>query len=87
MCSSDLYAWENLKTLLNEKLNDTIYSTFKETFSNTNLDSARKLSPTVHVCNKEITKFIQEVDIRYGILLDYTVLKFQKFYVGQRHSK
>ena len=54
MCSSDSYAQENLKTLLNEKLNDKIYSTFKETFSNTNLDSVSELLPKVCTYNKEI---------------------------------
>ena len=47
MCSLDSYAQENLKSLLNEKLNDTIYSTFKETFSNTNLHSVSELPPKV----------------------------------------
>ena len=45
MCSSHSYMQESLKSLLNEKLNDTIYSTFKETFSNANLDSLSELSP------------------------------------------
>ena len=66
MCSSDSYAQENLKILLNEKLNDKIYSTFKETFSNTNLDSVSELSPKVHSYNKEIAKYVQEVNIKYG---------------------
>ena len=30
LCSSDSFAQENLKTLLNERLNDQIYNTFKE---------------------------------------------------------
>ena len=30
-----------------------IYSTFKETISNTNLDSVSELSPKVHLYNKE----------------------------------
>ena len=75
MCSSNSFVQENLKTLLNERLNDKIYSTFKETFSNTNLDSVSILSPKVHTYNKEISKFVQEVSIKYGILLDYTTLE------------
>ena len=51
MCSSDLYAQENLKTLLNEKLNDKVYSTFKEMFRKTNLDSLSKLSSKVQSYN------------------------------------
>ena len=44
MHSLDSYAQENIKSLLDEKLNYKIYSTFKETFSNTNLDSVNELS-------------------------------------------
>ena len=47
VCSLDSYAQENLKSLLKEKLNAKIYSTFKEMFSNTNLDSVHELSPKV----------------------------------------
>ena len=47
ICSSDLYVHENLKSLLDEGLNDKIYNKFKETFSNTNLDSVCELSPKV----------------------------------------
>ena len=39
VCSSDSDAQENLKSLFNERLNDKIYTTFKELFSNTNIDS------------------------------------------------
>ena len=46
MCSSDSYVQENLKSLLNEKLNDKVYSTYKEMF-NTYLDNVSELSPKV----------------------------------------
>ena len=58
MCSLDSYTQETLKTLLNEKLNNKIYSTFKEIFSNSNLDSVSKLLPKVHPYDKEIAKFM-----------------------------
>ena len=78
MCSSDSFAQENLKTLLNERLNDQIYCTFKETFSNTNLDSISELSPKVCMYNKEIAKFIQEVNMKYSNLFDYTILEISE---------
>ena len=53
VCSSDLYAQEILKSLLNEKINDKIYSTFKEMLSNTNLHSVCELSPKDHYYNKK----------------------------------
>ena len=74
MCSSDSFAQENCKTFLNERLNDKIYNTFKENFSNTNLNSIRETSPKVHMYNQKLAKFVQEVSVRYGISLDYTVL-------------
>ena len=58
MCSLDSYAQENLKSLLNEKINDKIYSTFKEIFSNTNLESVSELLTEVQSYNVEIAKFI-----------------------------
>ena len=78
MCSSDSYGQENLKGLLNEKLNDKIYSTFKEMLSNTNLDSVSELSPKVQSYNKEIAKFVQEINRKYGIILDHTVLEISE---------
>ena len=74
MCSSDSFAQENLKTLLNKRLNDNIFSTFEETFSNTNLDSVSELLPKVHLYNKERAKFVHKINIKYSVLLDYTVL-------------
>ena len=71
MCSSNSYAHENLT-------NDKIYTTFKEIFSNINLDSVSELSPKFQSYNKEIAKFIQVMNRKYGIKLDYTVLEISK---------
>ena len=71
--SSDSFAQENIKTLLNKRLNDNIYNTFKE-----NLDSVSKVSPKFCVYNQEIAKFMQEVNANYGILFDYTVLEISE---------
>ena len=40
VCSTDSEVQENLKSLLHERLNNKVYTTFKELFSNTNIDSA-----------------------------------------------
>ena len=69
---------KTLKGLLNEKLNDKIYSTFEETFNNTSLDSVSELSPKVQSYNKEIAKFVQEINMKYGIILDYTLLEISE---------
>ena len=47
-------------------LNNKIYITFKETFSNSNLDSMSKVAQKVCSYNKEITKFMQEIHLKYG---------------------
>ena len=78
VCSSDSFAQENLKTLLNKRLNDKIYNTFKEEFSNTNLDSESKLLPKVCMYNEEIAKFVHEINIKLGVLLDYTALEISE---------
>ena len=75
MHSSDSFAQENLKTLLNEKLNDKIFTTFKATFSNINLGSVSEITPKGHEYNNEIAKFIQNIKIKYGILLEFNVLE------------
>ena len=50
----------------------------KFTFSNSYLDSVSKLSPKICMYNQEIAKFMLEVNIKYGILLDYTVLEISE---------
>ena len=39
MCSSDSDAEENLNSHFNDRLSDQIYNTFRELFSNVNIDS------------------------------------------------
>ena len=55
-----------------------VYSTFKEMFGNINLDSVSELSSKVQSYNKEIAKIIQEVNIKCGIILIYTVLEISE---------
>ena len=74
-CSSDPFAQEDLRSALTKMLNDRIYSIFKQNFSSNNLDSTSKTLPKVHSYNQEIAKFVQEVNVKYGISLDYTVLE------------
>ena len=69
MCSLDSFAQENLKTLLNERLSDEIYSTYRETFSNTYLHSVSESLPKVNAYNKEIAKVVQEINMKYQLQL------------------
>ena len=87
MCSSDLFAVENLKPLLNENLNAKIYTTFKTTFSNINLDSVSKITHNVCKYNNEIDRFIQNINVKYDILLEFTVLEIPDVFPFGRHSR
>ena len=58
MSSSDSFTQESLPAALNERLNDKIYITFKETFSNSSSASISEVAPKVHSYNKEIAKFM-----------------------------
>ena len=49
VCSSDSDAQENLKSLFDKRLNDKIYTIFKELFSNTNIYTVHKILPKL-VC-------------------------------------
>ena len=51
------------------------YNNFKENFRDTNLDSISKTLAKVHAYNQEVSKFIQEVNVKYGIPFDYAVLE------------
>ena len=78
MCSSDPFAQENLKSALTERLNDKMYSIFKGIFSNIDLDSINEMLPKVHAYKKEIAKFVLDVNVKYGISLDYPVLEISE---------
>ena len=71
----DSEAQENLKSFLTKKPNDKIYTTFKELFSNTNIDSMCKILPKLSVYNNELARFIEDINIKYRILFNYTQLE------------
>ena len=81
VCTSDPEAQENLRSHFNEKLHDKIYTTFKELFSNTNIDSLYKILPKNSMYNNEITRYVEDINVKCGILLNHTQ-KFQKYITG-----
>ena len=86
VCSTDSEVQENHKSLLHERLNNKVYTTFKELFSNTNIDSVHKILPKISIYNNEIARFIEDINIKYGILLNYNQ-KFQEYTTGQKCFK
>ena len=80
MCSSDLNTQENLKSHFNDRLSDKIYTTFKELFSNVNINSVCQLLPKINENNNERVKFLEDISIKYGISLNYTHLEVSEIH-------
>ena len=75
VCSWDFEAQENLKSHFNERLNDKIYTIFKELLCNTNIDSVCEILSKISMYNNKIARFIENINVKYGILLNYTQLE------------
>ena len=75
VCSSDSEGHENLKNHFNERLNDKVYSTFKELFSNVNVDSIKDVLPKISVYNDMIARYVEDINLKYGTVLSYTHLE------------
>ena len=66
VCSSDADTQENLKSHFNDRLSDKIYTTFRELFSNVNIDSVWEILPKINEYNREIATFVEDVNAKYG---------------------
>ena len=71
ICCLDLKAHKNLKSHFNERLNDKVYSTFKELFSNINTDSTKEVLCKMRVYNNTIASYIVDINLKYGVSLSY----------------
>ena len=72
ICSLNSEAHDNLKMHLNERLNDKIYSTFKESFSHVNVYSIKEVLPKIDMYNNTITQYIEDISLKYSVPLSYT---------------
>ena len=52
-----------------------MHSTFKELFSNINIDSIKEALPKINLCNDIIARYVEEINLKYGITLNYTHLE------------
>ena len=66
---------EHLTNHFNEQLNMKILDTFKDLFSNVNINSIQTKYPKVSVYNKIITQYMKETNIKYGLNLKFTKLE------------
>ena len=78
MCSSDSDGQENLKSHLTNRLSNKIYNTFRELFSNINIDSVWEILPKINKYNREIARFIKNINAKCGIALNYTKLEISE---------
>ena len=61
---------EECKHLTNhfiECLSDKIYNTFKDLFSNVNLNSSQETYPKISIYNKIIMQYVEETNLKYGL--------------------
>ena len=72
---TDVEAQEHLTNYLNEQLNAKIFNTFKDLFSNVNLDSIQEIYPKISIYSKIIAQYVEETNIKYGINLEVTKLE------------
>ena len=52
--------------------------TFRELFSNINFDSVWEILPKINEYNREIAKFIEDINAKYGIVPNYTKLEISE---------
>ena len=52
-----------------------MYDTFKELFGNINVDSIKEVLPKISVYDDIITRYVKEINLKYGITLSYTQLE------------
>ena len=75
ICSLDSEAHKNLKSHFNERLNDKLYSTFKELFSNINVVSIKEVLRKIRAYSETISSYIEEINLKHGVTLRYTNLE------------
>ena len=75
ICSLDSEADENLKSHFNERLNNKVYSMFKELFNNINVDSIKDVLHKISVYNHTIARYIEDINLKCGITLNHMHLE------------
>ena len=75
ICSLDSESHENLKSHFNERLNDKVYNTFKELFSNVNVDSIKEVLPKIRAYTDTIARYVEDINLKYGVTLSYMHLE------------
>ena len=61
---TDEMTCEYLKNHFNESLNDKIWNTFKDLFSNINIDSIQETYPKISIYNIIIMQYVEESNLK-----------------------
>ena len=78
---------ENVNSYFNDRLSDKVYTTFKELFSNVNINSICEILPKINQYNNEIGKFVEDINIKYGFSVKYTQLEVSEISTGLKLFK
>ena len=78
LCSLHSVVHEYLKNHFNERLHNKVYDTFKELFGDISTDSIKEALPKVNVYKNIIVKYVEEINLKYGIELSFTQLESTK---------
>ena len=68
------------KSHFNRRLYDKIYTAFKESFSNTNIESVCEILTKISMYNNERAMFVEDINVKYGILLNYAELEVSEIH-------
>ena len=72
---TDMEAHKHLTNHFSEHLSNKVYNTFKDLFSNINLDSTQETYQKISIYNKIIAQFVEETNLKYGLDLKFTKLE------------
>ena len=72
--------YKKISSLFNERLNNKTYTIFKELLSNTNTESVHEILPKISIYNNKIARFVEDINVKYGILLNYTWLEISEIH-------
>ena len=72
---TDAEEHEHLINPFNEQVNVQILDTFKDLFSNININSIQETYPNISVYNKIIVQYMEETNIKYGVNFKFTKLE------------
>ena len=72
---TNVMACEHLTNNFNKCLSNKVYNTFKDLFSNINIDSVQETCPKISIYNNIIAQFVKETNLKYSLDIKFTKLE------------